>query len=498
VSETAIARPAVAAPPSIGALAKILVIPMVGLTVFVATMAMVPADRTMLVGCSCATGTLVALVIGIDRSRPRERRNLLLTIFSFAYTVFFVVPVFVFYIGEIGYIQDVGPTPSPIPIVPADIARGTLAALLGYTVLLIGYVSPVGKIVSRIIPRMRREWSAEATLGIAMITIPLGWSVIFASQFGLIPRQLGNGVLGIVASGTSFGIGLIAICYQRYRSPAALLLLALAIPPTMFVNFFTSSKMLFVMPLVMVVIVHVIITRKLRVWWIVGFLIVMALFYPASQFYRDLLYTTGDNRNYVRMIAQGPKVLSLVGQFLAAHNLGDYFQLGLDSTFRRLDGMGILSVIIRDTPGRVPFQGGWSIAHVAIAYIPRLLWPGKPILGTGQWITENYGFGPGIESATGSTWIGELYMNFGWIGILVGMTCAGVFLRFLQESFLGLDATIPAMLVGVVALLTLSSTMGGDILTSVNTVVFALAPVMLAHFLVRTFTPRPARMPPPL
>jgi O-antigen polysaccharide polymerase Wzy len=497
VSETAIARPAVT-PPSLGALARILSIPMVGITVFVATMALVPADRTMLVGCSVATGTLVALVIGVDRARPRERRNLLLTIFSFSYTVFFVVPVFVFYIGEIGYIQDVGPSPSPIPITPEDIALGSLAALLGYVTLLIGYVIPVGKIASQIVPRMRREWSAEATLGVAMITIPMGWSVIFASQFGLIPRELGNGVLGIIASGTSFGIGLIAICYQRYRSPAALLLLALAIPPTMFVNFFTSSKMLFVMPLVMIVIVHVIITRRLRVWWIVGFLLVMALFYPAAQFYRDLLYSTGDRRFYLQMILKPQQVFGLLAQFTASFNFADYFWLGLDATFRRLDGMGILSVIIRDTPGRVEFQGGWSIAHVAIAYIPRVLWPGKPILGTGQFITETYGYGPGIESATGSTWIGELYMNFGWSGVLVGMTLAGVFLRFLQESFLGIEATIPAMLVGVVALLTLSATMGGDILTSVNTVVFAIAPVVLAHVLIRTLTPRPARMPPPL
>ena len=78
------------------------------------------------------------MVIAVDRARPRERRNLLLTIFSFSYCVFFVVPVFVFYIGEIGYIQDVGPTPSPIPLMPEDIARGTLGALLGYVMLLTG------------------------------------------------------------------------------------------------------------------------------------------------------------------------------------------------------------------------------------------------------------------------------------------------------------------------------------------------------------------------
>jgi hypothetical protein len=127
-----------------------------------------------------------------------------------------------------------------------------------------------------------------------------------------------------------------------------------------------------------------------------------------------------------------------------------------------------------------------------------VLWPGKPVLGTGGFITEYYCYGPGIESSTGATWLGNLYMEFGWLGIVVGMTLIGIFLRFLQESFLGTEATIPAMLAGVVALLTLAATVGGDILGSVNTVVFALAPIMLAHGVVRTLTPRPARMPPPL
>jgi hypothetical protein len=319
-----------------------------------------------------------------------------------------------------------------------------------------------------------------------------------AGQLRLIPSEVGNGVLGAVASGTSYGIGLMAITYQRYRSPAALLLMALVIPPTMFFNFFTSSKMLFVMPLVMVVLVHVIVTRRLRIWWIAGFIVLMALFYPAAQFYRDILYGTGERNYFLSMITRPQQVFALVGKFVASVPLADYFWTGIDATFRRLDGISILTVIVRDTGSRVPFQGGWSLAQIPIAYIPRVLWPGKPVLGTGGFITEHYCYGPGIESSTGATWPGNLYMEFGWMGILIGMTLIGMFLRFLQESFLGTDATIPAILAGVVSLLSISATLGGELLTSVNSVVFALAPIMLAHGIVRTLTPLPARLPPPL
>jgi hypothetical protein len=157
-----------------------------------------------------------------------------------------------------------------------------------------------------------------------------------------------------------------------------------------------------------------------------------------------------------------------------------------------------LSVIVRDAGTRVPFQGGWSLAYIPAAYVPRLLWPGKPKFTTGGWVTANFGYGPHIESSTGATWMGELYFNFGWTGILVGMTLLGVWFRFLQESFLRIDATIPAMLAGVVAVLTLATGVEGTMLGATNTVIFNVAPIMLMHLVVRTITPPPARLPPPL
>jgi hypothetical protein len=92
--------------------------------------------------------------------------------------------------------------------------------------------------------------------------------------------------------------------------------------------------------------------------------------------------------------------------------------------------------------------------------------------------------------------MGELYFNFGWTGIVIGMTLLGMWFRFLQESFLGIDATIPAMLAGIVTILSLAAGVGGDMLGATNRVTFAVAPVVFAHLVVRALTAPPARPPP--
>jgi hypothetical protein len=153
---------------------------------------------------------------------------------------------------------------------------------------------------------------------------------------------------------------------------------------------------------------------------------------------------------------------------------------------------------VRDAGTRVPFQGGWSLAYIPMTYIPRLLWPDKPRFEIGLWITHNFGSGPMISSSTGATWMGELFFNFGWLGLLAGMPILGIYFRFLQEYFLRIDATIPAMLAGVLIILVLVHTLEGDLLSPTSGLVIRVAPIFFIHLAVLMVMPPPARPPPPL
>ena len=250
-------------------------------------------------------------------------------------------------------------------------------------------VLPVGAAVARSVPQMRREWSLGTGLAIALAMIPLGWAVRLAGDLGLIPERAGSGALGAAANFTNFGIALLALCHHRYRSRAALVLMGILIPPSVIFGFFTGSKSMALLPLVMVAVVHIVVTRRLRAWWIAGFLVVMSLFYPISEIYRNYAWRRG--LSAIEVITNPTSVFRLIEGFTSGTTTAEQARVGLESTSHRLNGLGILSAIVRDAGTRVPFQGGWTLTYIPMSYIPRLVWPGKPKFETGQWVLLDYG-----------------------------------------------------------------------------------------------------------
>jgi hypothetical protein len=75
------------------------------------------------------------------------------------------------------------------------------------------------------------------------------------------------------------------------------------------------------------------------------------------------------------------------------------------------------------------YKWGDTMSYAMYAFIPRLLWPNKPILNRGAWFTAYLGGAARAEEATTSTGIsaaGELYWNFGVPGMAVGMCGIGL------------------------------------------------------------------------
>jgi hypothetical protein len=71
---------------------------------------------------------------------------------------------------------------------------------------------------------------------------------------------------------------------------------------------------------------------------------------------------------------------------------------------------------------------GETMKYVGYAFIPRILWPDKPGVTRGLWFGATLGLSPSEAEATtsiGMTAVGELYWNFGILGVMLGMLVIG-------------------------------------------------------------------------
>lgn len=74
------------------------------------------------------------------------------------------------------------------------------------------------------------------------------------------------------------------------------------------------------------------------------------------------------------------------------------------------------------------FQYGGTMAYLVYSFVPRVFWHDKPATSRGAWFTYYLGQAHSEDNATSATAIsaaGELYWNFGYLGVVIGMFVLG-------------------------------------------------------------------------
>ncbi|MDT3719477.1 O-antigen polysaccharide polymerase Wzy [Pseudomonas oryzihabitans] len=86
-----------------------------------------------------------------------------------------------------------------------------------------------------------------------------------------------------------------------------------------------------------------------------------------------------------------------------------------------------MTVLIDAMPERLPWQNGSTLLMIALILVPSAFFPGKPLTAAGvfttafwpnKWLMEGTTLPPGV--------FGEVYMNFGAVGVLLGGILLGI------------------------------------------------------------------------
>ena len=128
----------------------------------------------------------------------------------------------------------------------------------------------------------------------------------------------------------------------------------------------------------------------------------------------------------------------------------------------RLNYTIVVSSIVHKTPFVWDFKYGYTYLLIFISIVPRILWPGKPgIASFGNVFGRDYGFISPVDYTTSvaMTWVGEMFLNFGWAGIICGFFY-GLFYRTIYNYFMKDEKLTP--LAAIFYVLTLYYMMRGD------------------------------------
>jgi hypothetical protein len=166
-------------------------------------------------------------------------------------------------------------------------------------------------------------------------------------------------------------------------------------------------------------------TRAYRLASVLGVLLVLSL--PAYEITSTVRYTQGGFMKKAEQL-----FLTVDGYINGARRDGS--TSATQTAVRRISHTWLFAHVVLKSPDEVPFWGGQTYKPLFTAMVPRAIWPDKPREETGGLFGKRYDLlEPTSQTSLNLPWHIETYVNFGSLGVVIGMGLIGVFLALLDK-----------------------------------------------------------------
>jgi hypothetical protein len=118
-----------------------------------------------------------------------------------------------------------------------------------------------------------------------------------------------------------------------------------------------------------------------------------------------------------------------------------YISSSIEATLQRMCDPCAAAMVVKVAHDGGSLHGR-GFDFIPMAFIPRVFWRDKPTIDRGRYFTAVLGWASDAavaRSSTGTTSAGELYWNFGWPGVVIGMYMFGAVLSGLWWRAAGTD-----------------------------------------------------------
>jgi len=115
--------------------------------------------------------------------------------------------------------------------------------------------------------------------------------------------------------------------------------------------------------------------------------------------------------------------------------------------------IGKTSAIVAAFPKDLDYLHGESLLKIFIAPIPRSLWPDKPLLALNKFVEDEV-LQRDTSSGVPPGFVGEMYMNFGYFGVIVGNLLVGIFMSIIYSKISNNNRNVNGVMLIIITVLT--------------------------------------------
>ena len=314
-----------------------------------------------------------------------------------------------------------------------------VAILSGALMVLLGYFAGVGWGSRGQDLQPPKEWPKHtiAILGVTLWVVGIA-AVIYFQVFTIPEKSNAAAARGFAAMGPMLtfivmlghllgplGVLILAYGYARFRGLHWLVLILLVVASHVVVGFISDIKAEAMMGGVIVILVKTLVDNRLPRAWLAGGLAFIILAFPVFQAYRvEVAGERGLNR--LQALKELPKVLAIA---ISARDKVSTGHPGARSqTFlERSSSKGNIEILMSHAGVDTPFLHGRTLVAIPMAFVPRLIAPDKEDISVGQLFTKQI-LKSGSDTYISISHLGELYWNFGWLGIFAVLPLTGFLL----------------------------------------------------------------------
>jgi len=192
--------------------------------------------------------------------------------------------------------------------------------------------------------------------------------------------------------------------------------------------------------------------KKVSLWLIIILILSAGMVRGVMDEFRLLTWSQGQYE-HVSAFDKSMLMLSLVGKSMFEFNGGsDNFSDTVDFLIYKRSMFSTFAYVIGETPDYIPFWGGETYLSLPATIIPRFLWPDKPTKDLGPRYGHRYSLlgEYNFNTSMNLPQMIEFYVNFGVLGVLIGMFLLGLIYQILYQKINLKESGDGVLLIGAI------------------------------------------------